>query len=186
MTKAYSQGLEKNAANHVPLTPLSFLNRTAAVYPDRTAILHGLHKTSYREMQARCRRLASALIARGIERNDTVAIMAPNIPAFVEASFGVPMAGAVLNAINTRLDPEAVAFILGHGEAKLILVDRELGDVVAQACAKMQNPPLIIDIDDPLATSGALVGGLDYEALLASGDPDFPGLLPMMNGRPSR
>ncbi|MFT6452355.1 MAG: fatty-acyl-CoA synthase [Halocynthiibacter sp.] len=178
MTKAYLEGLEKNAANHVPLTPLSFLNRTAVVYPDRTAILHGAHKTSYREMRARCRRLASALIARGIERNDTVAIMAPNIPAFVEASFGVPMAGAVLNAINTRLDPEAVAFILGHGEAKLVLVDRELGDVVAQACAQMKNPPAIIDIDDPLATSGTLIGEQEYEDLLASGDPEFAGLMP--------
>jgi len=178
MTRAYRDGLEKNAANHVPLTPISFLNRTASVYPDRPAIVHGPHSWTYAQMRARCRQLASALGAAGIGRDDTVAIMAPNIPAFVEASFGVPMAGAVLNAINTRLDPQAVAFILNHGEAKLVLVDRELTGIMAEALALLETPPPVITIDDPLASTGEMIGETDYETLLATGDADFPGIMP--------
>jgi len=175
--RAQYDALPRNTANHVPLTPISFLHRTAAVYPDRPAVVHGDHRWTYSQFAARCRRLASALVRRGIERGDTVAIMAPNIPAFVEASFGVPMAGAVLNSINTRLDPEAVAFILGHGEARIILVDRELSAVVAQAVDQMDTPPEVFTIDDPLAEHGDMLGG-DYEALLAEGDPDFAGVMP--------
>ena len=178
MTSAYRDGLTKNAANHVPLTPLSFLNRTASVYPDRPAIVHGQHRQTWAQTAARCRRFASALQARGIGRDDTVAIMAPNIPAFVEASFGVPLAGAVLNAINTRLDAPTVAFILGHGEAKLVLVDRELSALMAEALAMMDAPPPVITIDDPLAEHGEIIGEGDYEAFLAQGDPAFLGVMP--------
>lgn len=173
----YTENLGQNAANHVPLSPISFLQRTAAVYPDRRAILHGDQSWTYAQMHGRCRALADALRKRGIGKDQTVAIMAPNIPAFVEASFGVPMAGAVLNAINTRLDAEAVAFILGHGEARLVLVDRELSGVVGAACAMMETPPEIVTIEDALAEHGAVIG-IAYEALLATGDPAAEPVLP--------
>ena len=116
-TNPYAHGLERNAANYAPLTPLSFLARTAAVYPDRTAVIHGDTVMTWRETQRRCHALASALAARGIGKGDTVAVFAPNVPAIFEAHFGVPMTGAVLNAINIRLDADTVAYILDHGEA---------------------------------------------------------------------
>jgi fatty-acyl-CoA synthase len=128
----YDFGLEKTAANHAPLTPLSFLARAAEVYPERLAVVHGETRYTWRETAARCRRLASALAARGVGPGDTVAAMLPNTPPMIEAHFGVPMTGAVLNALNTRLDADAIAFMLMHGEARAVLVDREFADVIEQ------------------------------------------------------
>lgn len=171
---AYASGLEKNAANYAALTPLSFLARTAATHPEQTAVIHGPIRRSWGETAARCRRLAAALAARGIGRDDTVAVLAPNIPEVMEAHFGVPMAGAVLNAINTRLDPSTVAFILAHGEAKALLTDRALSATAKAALAMLDAPPLVIDIDDPLAGgAGERIGEMDYEAFLATGDPAY-------------
>ncbi len=168
----YDTDLDRNAANFAALTPLSFLARTAAVHPDRPAIIHGEVRRSWAETYGRCRRLASALAARGIAKGDTVAVMAANVPALLEAHFGVPMIGAVLNAINIRLDAETVAFILEHGGARLLLTDREFSPVIAEALARLDNRPTVIDIDEG-ATGGERLGETDYEALLAEGDPDF-------------
>src|ERR1700726_3412672 len=153
----YDIGLDKNAANYVPLTPIGFLVRSASVYPNRLAVVHGERRYGWREALERCRRLASALTARGIERGDTVALMAPNIPEAFEAHFGVPMTGAVLNALNIRLDAETIAFILGHGEAKVLITDREFSAVVAKALALADRKPIVIDIDDALAPPGELL-----------------------------
>jgi fatty-acyl-CoA synthase len=169
--------LPKTSANYAPLSPLSFLRRTAEVFPDRAAILHGDATQSWAQTYARCRRLASAL-SRHVQPGQTVAIMAPNTPAMVEAHFGVPMAGAVLNALNVRLDPETIAFILGHGEAKVVLVDREFAGVVGQALATMDSKPYVVDIEDALAPPGERVGEAAYEAFLAGGDPEFAWSLP--------
>ena len=174
----YDLGLDRNPANYTPLSPLSFLRRTAAVHPDRLAVVHGQHRTTWHETYARCRRLASALARHGVGRNDTVAIMAPNIPAIFEAHFGVPMVGAVLNALNTRLDPAAIAFMLQHGEAKVLLADREFSGVIERALHGLARPPLVIDIDDPLAAGGELIGATTYEDFLAEGDPLFEWQLP--------
>ena len=174
----YESGLDRNDANFVPLSPLSLLRRTATVYPERTAIVHGDMRRSWAETYARCRRLASALAKRGIGLGDTVSIMAPNIPAFVEASFGVPLSGAVLNSLNIRLDPDAIAFILQHGEAKVLLTDREFSGVIKAALEQLETKPLVIDIDDPLAEGGELIGEMTYEDFLAEGDPDYPYQLP--------
>src|SRR5262252_8268608 len=140
----YEVGLDKNAANYVPLTPISFLLRSASVYPNRLAVVHGERRYSWREALERCRRLASALAARGIGRGDTVALMAPNIPEAFEAHFGIPMAGAVLNALNVRLDPATIAFILEHGEAKVLITDREFAPVIEQALGQLEEKPIII------------------------------------------
>ncbi len=169
----FETGLDKTAANYVPLSPLSFLPRTASVFPDHTAVIHGEVRRSWRETYDRCRRLASALSRRGIGRGDTVAVMAANTPELMEAHFGVPMAGAVLNALNIRLDAATIAFILEHGEAKALIADREFSETVSAALAQSSNRPLVIDIDDPLGAGGALLGELDYEAFLETGDPDF-------------
>jgi fatty-acyl-CoA synthase len=174
----FETDLERNAANYVPLTPLSLLARAAFVHPDRLAVVHGNRRATYAEMYARCRRLASALQRRGVKPGDTVAVMATNIPAHLEAHFGVPMAGAVLNALNIRLDAAAIAFILDHGEAKVLLTDREFSGVIKAALAKAKAKPLVIDIDDALATGGELIGALEYEDLLNEGDPDFAWKLP--------
>jgi fatty-acyl-CoA synthase len=174
----YDLGLDKNQANYVPLSPLSFLRRTAKVYPDRIAVIHGEARWTWRETYARCRRLASALHRRGVGRGDTVAVIAPNVPAMYEAHFGVPMLGAVLNTINTRLDPAAIAFMLEHGAAKAVLTDRELSPVLDRALHMLERRPLVIDIDDPLASGGERIGELEYEAFLASGDPEFEWHLP--------
>ncbi|WP_232307564.1 acyl-CoA synthetase [Sphingobium chungbukense] len=165
--------MERNPANYVPLSPLSLLRRTAAVHPKRIAIIHGDHRQTWKETAERCARLAAALSAAGVGKGDTVAVMAPNIPAFVEAHFGVPMCGAVLNSLNIRLDSAALAFILKHGEAKVLLTDREFSSVVSEALAQLDEKPLVIDIDDPLATGGDLIGALDYEAFLHTGAPDY-------------
>ena len=166
--------LPKTAANYEPLSPVSFLVRTAAVFPERTAIIHGPHRQTWAETAQRCRRLASALHRAGVEPGQTVAVMAPNTPAMVEAHFGIPMAGAVLNALNVRLDAETIAFILAHGEARAILVDREFAATIAAALGLMAAPtPLVIDIDDPLAPPNAAIGSTDYETFLSGGDPAF-------------
>lgn len=177
--KAYSRGLEKNPANHVPLTPLTFLDRTADVYPDRTAIIHGEFRQTWAITRERCYRLASALVQLGIEPGDTVSIIAPNTPAMLEAHFGVPLSGAVLNAINCRLDADGLAFILRHGECKLLLVDREFTALVEKALQSVSNPPRVIDINDQEAPDGPAIGETDYESLLASGDPAFAGRRPV-------
>ncbi len=169
----FERDLDRNAANHVPLTPLGFLARAAAVYPGRIAVVHGNLRRSWAETYARCRRFASALARRGIGPGDTVAVMAPNVPAAFEASFGVPMAGAVLNALNTRLDADTIAFILSHGDAKLLVTDKEFSPIIARALEKLGRPLAVIDIDDPLAAGGTCLGEKDYEAFLAEGDPDF-------------
>ena len=175
---SYDLGLGRNSANYVALSPLSFLRRTAAVYPDRLAVIHGSFRTTWCDTYARSRRLASALAQRGVGRGDTVAVIAPNIPAMFEAHFGVPMAGAVLNALNTRLDAGAIAFMLEHGGAKVLMCDRELSDVVGQALRMLERPPLVIDIDDPAGTGGERLGQMTYEEFLASGDPEFVWSLP--------
>ncbi|MSO65784.1 MAG: acyl-CoA synthetase [Alphaproteobacteria bacterium] len=169
----YDLDLDKNAANYRPLTPIAFLERAAKVFPNHPAIIHEDRSFTYAEFYARCRRLASALGRRGIGKNDTVAIMAPNIPAVLEAHYGVPMAGAVLNAINVRLDADTIAFILEHGEAKVLLTDREFSPVVRAALARLKRPILVVDIDDPLVRSGERLGTIDYESLLGEGDPAF-------------
>lgn len=174
----YDSGLEKAAANYVALSPLGFIRRAAAVYPDRIAIVHGELRISWAEAYARSRRLASALVRCGIGKNDTVAVMAPNIPAIYDAHFGVPMAGAVLNTLNVRLDADTIAFILDHGEAKVLLTDREFSPTIRAALAKCKSKPLVIDIDDPEGPGGERLGGIEYEALLAEGDPDFDWQLP--------
>src|SRR5437762_5973897 len=149
-TNPYEIGLEKNAANYVPLTPIGFLLRSAAVYPNRLAVVHGERRYSWRDALERCRRLASALAARGIGRGDNVALMAPNIPEAFEAHYGVPMAGAVLNALNIRLDPGTIAFILGHGEAKVLITDTEFAPVIAEALAQLDQKPIVIDVVDAM------------------------------------
>ncbi len=173
MSDAYTHDLDKNAANYVPLSPIGFIERTASVFPDRVSVIHGERRFTWKESYARARRLASALRRRGIGLNDTVAVMAPNIPELFEAHFGVPMAGAVLNALNIRLDAEALAFILEHGEAKVLITDREFAEVIEAALARMKTRPIVIDIDEPLAKGGRLIGEMTYEQFLESGDPQF-------------
>jgi fatty-acyl-CoA synthase len=168
----------KRPANYTPLSPLSFIRWAGEVFPDRVAVVHGELRQSWSETYARCRRLASALLRR-LRPGEVVSLMAPNTPAAYEAHFGVPMAGAVLNALNVRLDPEAIAFILAHAEAKLILVDREFAPVIAKALAHMQgDKPVVVDIEDTLAPAAERIGAITYEELLASGDPEFDWSLP--------
>jgi len=166
--------LRPNAANFAPLTPVSFLPRSAELHPDRVAVIHGARRFTYADFHARARRLASALARRGIRKGDTVSVMLPNVPAMLEAHFGVPMAGAVLNTINTRLDADTVAYILEHGEAKAIIVDRQLAGAVGPALQRLKREILVIDNDDPLyAGPGDRLGEIEYEAFLAQGDPAF-------------
>jgi len=174
----YNTDLDKNSANYSPLSPLSFLERTAYVYPQRIAAIHGDRNFTWAETYARCRRLASALAMRGMGAGDTVAVMLPNIPQMLEAHFGVPMTGAVLNTLNTRLDAEAIAFMLKHGEAKVLITDREFSTTVAKALAMLEKKPLVIDVDDPDFKGGVLLGESDYEGFLKTGDPDFAWSLP--------
>ncbi|MFG1210740.1 acyl-CoA synthetase [Xanthobacter flavus] len=174
MAGIYDQDLERNAANFQPLTPLGFLERAASVFPDHTAILHGKLKRNYREFYARSRRLASALAKVGVGVGDTVAVMLPNAPAMLEAHYGVPMVGAVLNSLNTRLDAAILAFTLDHGEAKVLITDREFSPVIKAALALAVRKPLVIDYDDPEFTgAGERIGVMEYEDFLATGDEDF-------------
>ncbi len=172
-SNAYERGLDRNAANYTPLTPVSFLAKAAYVYPERTAVIHGAVRRTWRETYARCRRLASALARRGIVRGDTVAAILPNVPAMTELHFGPAMLGAVLNTLNTRLDAEALAFMLDHGEAKVLFTDREFAPAVKRALELAKRRPLVVDVDDALFSGGEALGAIEYEALLAEGDPGF-------------
>ena len=181
MTHIYDQHLDRNSANHAPLSPLGFIARTAEVYPDRLAVVHGTLRRHWGETYARCRQLASSLHKAGVGKNDTVAVMLPNTPPMVEAHFGVPMAGAVLNALNTRLDAETIAFMLDHGEAKVLIVDPEFTGVVAKALKLRQRsaPLLVIQVEDALYGPAAeQVGSLDYDDFVAGGDAGFDWQLP--------
>jgi fatty-acyl-CoA synthase len=178
MTKAYDIDLDKNPANYQPLSPLSLLERAAGIFPDHPAIIHGERRINYRDFYARSRKLASALAARGIGKGTTVSILAANIPAMLEAHYGVPMAGAVLNTVNTRLDAPAISFILDHAETELLLVDREFSTLARDALAQARAKPVVIDIDDPEAGAGHFVGEAEYENFIADGDPEFPWSLP--------
>ncbi len=175
----YDLGLDKNPANFVALSPLSYLERTALIYPQRTAIVYGDVRQTWSQTYERCRRMASALVAKGIGRGDTVAVMLPNVPAMYEAHFGIPMSGAVLNTLNTRLDPEAIAFMLQHGEAKVLFTDREFAPVVEKALAMLgPKRPFVIEVEDDTAPAGKRLGQVSYEAFLAEGDPNFAWQLP--------
>jgi fatty-acyl-CoA synthase len=165
--------LPRNAANHVPLTPVGFLARSALVYPDKVAVRHGSLAYTYREFEARCRQLASALAARGVNRGDTVAVMAPNVPALLEAHYAVPALGAIVNPLNVRLDAAAIAFCLAHGGAKVLITDAEYAPVVKSALAQMEEPPLVVDIDDSEGPPGERLGSVRYEDLLAEGDATY-------------
>ena len=169
----YQQDLDRNEANSTPLSPVTFLRRAAAVYPLKTAIIHGDRRYSYRQFHERACCLASALKRRGVEQGDCVAIMGANTPEMLEAHFAIPMAGAVLNSLNVRLDAETIAFILDHGEAKVLLSDLEFSDTIAQALKLLGRDILVVDICDPQAGTGKRLGSLDYEALLLEGDPHF-------------
>jgi len=173
----YDQDLDKNPANYVPLSPISFLTRAARVYPNRVAIIHGARRITYAQMFDRCRRFASALAAHGVGRGDTVAVLAPNIPALLEAHYAVPMTGGVICAVNTRLDAPNVAFILAHSEARVFLVDRELAPIAAAALATMAHKPLVIGIDDDMTDAGEVLGQ-EYEDFIAEGSSAFPVSLP--------
>jgi fatty-acyl-CoA synthase len=176
MPSIFDQDLPRNEANFAPISPLSFIERSAEIYPQRLAVVHGKLRRTWQELYARCRQLASALAKQGIGKGDTVAVMLPNTPPMVEAHFGIPMAGAVLNALNTRLDPAAVAFMLDHGEAKAVIVDPEFAGVMAQALKlrERKTPLLVIDVDDELyAGEVQRVGTLRYDEFVAGGDPEF-------------
>jgi fatty-acyl-CoA synthase len=171
---AYARDLDRNPANFQPLTPLQFLERAASVFPDHCAIIHGGLRRDYRAFYARSLRLASALRKAGVGRGDTVAVMLANTPAMLECHYGVPMCGAVLNTLNTRLDAAIIAFSLDHGEAKVVITDREFAKVMGPALAAASVRPLVIDYDDPeFDGEGARIGAIDYEAFIAGGDPDF-------------
>ena len=179
MASPYDTDLDRNAANFQPLTPLSLLARAAAVHPNQTAVVDGLRSWTYRAFYERTRRLASALAKRGIKRGDTVAAVLPNTPAMLEAHYGVGMAGAVLNTINTRLDAAIIGFTLNHGEAKALITDREYSKVVKDALSICKTKPLVIDYDDPEFTgAGERLGAIEYEDLLREGNPEFAWLLP--------
>ncbi|MGJ3261831.1 MAG: acyl-CoA synthetase [Salinarimonas sp.] len=174
MATIYDRDLDRNPANFQPLTPLGFLERSATVFPDRVAIVHGGLRRTYAAFYERSRRLASALAQRGIGRGDTVAAMLSNTPAMLEAHYGVPMAGAVLNTLNTRLDAGIIAFSLAHGEAKALITDREFAGTIRAALAELGRDILVIDYDDPAYDGpGERLGAMEYEDLLAEGDPDF-------------
>jgi len=166
--------LARRTANFAALTPLSFLSRAATVYPDKIAVIHGARRYAYREFYERCCRLADALRRRGIDLGDTVSVMAPNVPALLEAHYGVAMAGGVLNALNYRLDARSIAFILDHGGAKVLLTDREFSATIRAALGQVTRKPLVIDVDDPLGEGGERLGDMDYETFLATGDPAAP------------
>ncbi len=174
MGNGYLTGLDRNRANYGQLTPIGFLFRAAEVYPHKLSVVYNDLRYTWAQTAERCRRLASALQKRGVGKNDTVAVMLPNVPPMFDVHFGVPMAGAVLNTLNTRLDAEAIAFMLDHGEAKVLLVDREYSKVIAKALELMKGAkPLVIDVDDPSYAGGSFLGEIEYEAFLAQGDPAF-------------
>ena len=169
----YNVGLDKTPANYAALTPLDFIAWSARVCPNRVAVIHGERRFTWAETYARSRRLASVLVDMGISSGDTVATLLSNTPEMYEAHFGIPMTGGVINALNTRLDARAIAFMLGHGEAKVLLVDREFSSVAADALALMELPPTIIGVDDPVYDGDGTLLGIEYEALLSRGDPNY-------------
>ena len=175
---AWKAGLDRNAANYTPLSPLSLLARSAHVYPSRTAVIHGARRLTWAEVYARCRRLASALRRAGIGAGDTVATMLSNVPAMYEAHFGVAMAGAVLNTLNTRLDAGAIAFMLDHAETKVLFTDREFSPTIAEALKMTGRKLLVIDVDDAGYAGGEFVGSVEYETFIANGDAGFEWSLP--------
>ncbi|HEY8048840.1 MAG TPA: acyl-CoA synthetase [Ramlibacter sp.] len=176
----FDRDLGRNAANFAPLSPLSFIERSAEVYPHQLAVVHGDLRRTWAEVYSRCRQLASALRQRGIGPGDTVAVMLPNVPAMVEAHFGIPMAGAVLNTLNTRLDPETIAFMLDHGEAKAVIVDPEFAPAMKKAIAlrRSKHELLVIDAQDAVFGPGERIGSLAYDDFVAGGDPEFAWQLP--------
>ena len=178
MSNHFETGLPQNPANYTPLSPITFLTRTAFVHPQRTSVIHGNRRWTWAETYKRCCKLASALSKRGIGKGDTVSILAPNIPAIFEAHFGVLMTGAVLNTINTRLEAETLTNIFEHAETKVLLTDREFSSLIKETLAKVKRKILVIDIDDPEIESGEFLGELEYEAFLAEGNPDFEAVLP--------
>ena len=183
MANIYEQGLDRNSANFTPITPLLFLERSAQTYPNKTAIIHGKLRQTWQQTDERCRRLASALQKHGIRLGDTVAVMLPNTPPMVEAHFGIPMSGAVLNALNTRLDAESIAFMLNHGEAKVVIIDPEFSAVMKKALEIAQKESgrdiLVIDVEEKeFDVAGDKLGKLTYEKLLSEGDPNFAWQMP--------
>jgi 3-(methylthio)propionyl---CoA ligase len=179
-TNPYEDDLGKTPANHQPLTPLVLLERAASVYPDRTAVLHGqTGRFSYRDLYDRSRRLASALADRGVGTGDTVTVMLPNTPPMLEAHYGVPMTGAVLHSLNTRLDARILAFQLDHANTKVLITDREFASLMTEALSLAAVTPLVIDYDDlQFPQTGERIGTLDYEEFLARGDPSFSWRMP--------
>ena len=179
MSNPYEIDLDRNAANYQPMSPLSHLERAALVFPDHTAIIHGNLRLSYRDFLLRSKKLANALLSQGIGKGDTVTVMLSNTPAMLEAHHGVPMTGAVLHSLNTRLDAAVLAFQLDHADTKILIVDREFANIVAEALSLAKVSPLVIDYDDPEfpddapAAKGACIGTHDYEAFLTSGADDF-------------
>jgi fatty-acyl-CoA synthase len=179
MANPYDTGLDRNPANYQPLTPLVFLQRAASVHPDHVAIVHGKTRIPYAEFYARSRKLASALAARGIGVGDTVSVMLANTPAMLEAHYGVPMTGAVLHSINTRLDAPAVAFMLDHANTKVLIGDTEFAPVLKEALSQTKVKPLLVDYRDlECGVEGERMGKLDYEDFVAGGDPDFAWNMP--------
>jgi len=175
----YDMDLDRNAANYQPLTPITFLERAAKVFPERVAILHGTRGWTYADFYARTRRLASALARRGIKRGDTIAAMMTNTPGMIELHYGVPMTGGVLNTLNTRLDAATLAFMLDHGEAKVLITDREFAPVVKQMLALAKNKPFVIDYDDrEFPQTGEMLGNVEYEQFISDGDPEFAWAMP--------
>jgi len=174
--------MKKNNANFVPLTPLSFMRRTAAVYPDRDAIVYGAFRQTWSDSYKRCIRFASALAKLGISSGDTVAVMAPNIPPLFEAHFGVPMAGAVLNALNVRLDAAGIAYILQHSDARVLIVDNEFTELATQALADVEQDILVVTIQYAYHPDPVSDCELDYESFIESGDPDFSLRMPDAQG----
>ncbi|HZD88517.1 MAG TPA: AMP-binding protein, partial [Pseudolabrys sp.] len=175
----YDRDLDRNPANYQPLTPLSFLDRAAKVFPAHTAIIHGALRRSYAEFYARTRRLASALAKAGIKRGDTVSVLLANTPAMLECHYGVPMTQGVLNTLNTRLDAAVIAFSLDHAEAKIVITDREFSNVMKEALALAKVKPLVIDYDDPeYKGPGERLGSIEYEAFIAEGDPGYDWSMP--------
>ncbi len=178
-TNPYETDLDKNPANYQPLTPLTFLARSALVFPDHVAVIHGNQRIVYRDFYARARRLASALKQRGIGKGDTVSVMLSNTPPMLEAHYGVPMLGAVLNTLNTRLDAAIIAFSLDHAETRVLITDREFAGTVKEALSLCKNPPLVVDYDDPeFPQTGEMLGEIEYEAFIAAGDPEFDWQMP--------
>jgi fatty-acyl-CoA synthase len=170
--------LPRTAVNYVPLSPVGFLRKAAEVYPHHPAVVYGSLRRNWAETAARCRRLASALTRLGLQPGETVAVMATNTPELYEAHFGVPLAGGVLNAMNCRLDARTIAYMLDHAEAKVLITDREFAATIRDALAQAKAKPRVIDIDDPAAPAGELLGEMNYDALLATGDPAHPWRLP--------